>query len=170
MIKFSLKCDQDHQFESWFKSAAAFDALAQAGHLTCALCGSTKVTKGMMAPRVTTGERRENRNEGDQKPDAAVPVLSKPQSALEEALKALRKEVETSSEYVGDDFVREARAIHIGDAPDRSIYGEARLDEAVALIAAAVSGQAHHVIDGGTQATLGGRIPRPVTLQLTVHT
>ena len=54
MIKFSLKCDQDHQFESWFKSAAAFDALAQAGHLTCALCGSTKVTKGMMAPRVTT--------------------------------------------------------------------------------------------------------------------
>ena len=133
MIKFSLKCDQDHQFESWFKSAAAFDALAQAGHLTCALCGSTKVTKGMMAPRVTTGERRENRNEGDQKPDAAVPVLSKPQSALEEALKALRKEVETS-EYVGDDFVREARAIHIGDAPDRSIYGEARLDEAVALI------------------------------------
>ena len=59
MIKFSLKCDQDHQFESWFKSAAAFDALAQAGHLTCALCGSTKVTKGMMAPRVTTGERRE---------------------------------------------------------------------------------------------------------------
>ena len=134
MIKFSLKCDQDHQFESWFKSAAAFDALAQAWHLTCALCGSTKVTKGMMAPRVTTGERRENRNEGDQKPDAAVPVLSKPQSALEEALKALRKEVETSSEYVGDDFVREARAIHIGDAPDRSIYGEARLDEAVALI------------------------------------
>lgn len=134
MIKFSLKCDQDHQFESWFKSAAAFDALAQAGHLTCALCGSTKVTKGMMAPRVTTGERRENRDEGDQKPDAAVPVLSKPQSALEEALKALRKEVETSSEYVGDDFVREARAIHIGDAPDRSIYGEARLDEAVALI------------------------------------
>lgn len=134
MIKFSLKCDQDHKFESWFKSAAAFDALAQAGHLTCALCGSTKVTKGMMAPRVTTGERRENRNEGDQKPDAAVPVLSKPQSALEEALKALRKEVETSSEYVGDDFVREARAIHIGDAPDRSIYGEARLDEAVALI------------------------------------
>ena len=134
MIKFSLKCDQDHQFESWFKSAAAFDALAQAGHLTCALCGSTKVTKGMMAPRVTTGERRENRNEDGQKPDAAVPVLSKPQSALEEALKALRKEVETSSEYVGDDFVREARAIHIGDAPDRSIYGEARLDEAVALI------------------------------------
>ena len=134
MIKFSLKCDQDYQFESWFKSAAAFDALAQAGHLTCALGGSTKVTKGMMAPRVTTGERRENRNEGDQKPDAAVPVLSKPQSALEEALKALRKEVETSSEYVGDDFVREARAIHIGDAPDRSIYGEARLDEAVALI------------------------------------
>lgn len=134
MIKFSLKCDQDHQFESWFKSAAAFDALAQAGHLTCALCGSTKVTKGMMAPRVTTGERRENRSEDGQKPDAAVPVLSKPQSALEEALKALRKEVETSSEYVGDDFVREARAIHIGDAPDRSIYGEARLDEAVALI------------------------------------
>ena len=134
MIKFSLKCDQDHQFESWFKSAAAFDALAQAGHLTCALCGSTKVTKGMMAPRVTTGERRENRDEGGQKPGNAVPVLSKPQSALEEALKALRKEVETSSEYVGDDFVREARAIHIGDAPDRSIYGEARLDEAVALI------------------------------------
>ncbi|HDY94876.1 MAG: DUF1178 family protein [Sulfitobacter litoralis] len=134
MIKFSLKCERDHQFESWFKSAAAFDALAQAGHLTCAICGSPEVTKGMMAPRVSTGDARTNSPKDDTKPDTAVPVLSKPQSELEKALKALRKKVESSSEYVGNNFVKEARAMHLGDAPDRSIYGEARLDEAVALI------------------------------------
>ncbi|MCX8226108.1 MAG: DUF1178 family protein [Sulfitobacter sp.] len=129
MIQFTLKCDQDHRFDSWFKSAAAFDALAQAGHISCAICGSFEVTKSMMAPRVSTGKAAvvaEPKATGD----APVPVLSEPKSEIEIAISALRKKVEASSDYVGADFVKEARAMHSGEKPERSIYGEARLDQA----------------------------------------
>ncbi len=132
MIQFTLKCDKDHRFDSWFKSAAAFDALAQAGHLSCAVCGSSSVSKGIMAPRVTTGKQ-----DAPSKPDVSkstsVAVLSEPQTEVEKAISALRKKVEASSEYVGTDFVKQARAMHAGEVPERSIYGEARLDQAKAL-------------------------------------
>ena len=55
MIRYALKCEAGHGFESWFQSAAAFDSLARAGHLSCAVCGSTEVSKSLMAPRVTSG-------------------------------------------------------------------------------------------------------------------
>jgi hypothetical protein len=124
MIQYTLKCDQDHHVESWFQSAAAYDALEKAGHLSCATCGSSKITKALMAPRVRVSEET----------TAKVPVLSEPAGEKEQALEAFRKKVEESSDYVGDRFVKEARAIHIGDAPERSIYGEARLDQAKELI------------------------------------
>jgi hypothetical protein len=132
MIQFTLKCDQDHRFDSWFKSAAAFDALAQAGHISCAVCGSSQVTKGMMAPRVSTGKTSVE-VAPEAKDNAPVPMLSEPDGEIEKAIKALRKKVEASSDYVGADFVKEARAMHTGEKPERSIYGEARLDQAKEL-------------------------------------
>ncbi|MBW4962157.1 DUF1178 family protein [Sulfitobacter sp. CW3] len=132
MIQFTLKCDQDHRFDSWFKSAAAFDALAQAGHISCAVCGSSQVTKGMMAPRVSTG-KTSLEVAPEAKDNAPVPMLSEPDGEIEKAIKALRKKVEASSDYVGADFVKEARAMHTGEKPERSIYGEARLDQAKEL-------------------------------------
>jgi len=133
MIQFTLKCDQDHRFDSWFKSAAAFDALAQAGHISCAVCGSSQVSKGMMAPRVSTG-KSQIEVEPVVKDAAPTPVLSEPKGEVEAAIKALREKVEATSDYVGADFVRQARAMHAGDAPERSIYGEARLDQAKELV------------------------------------
>lgn len=121
MIRFSLKCDQGHAFESWFASGAAFDTLQKGGHLSCAVCGSARVDKALMAPSVATAE------------DSAVP-LATPSKALAAKLAELRRHVEETSDYVGEDFVREARAMHLGDAPERSIWGEARPDEAKALI------------------------------------
>ncbi|EEB83777.1 DUF1178 family protein [Roseobacter sp. GAI101] len=136
MIKFTLKCDQDHRFESWFKSASAFDALAQGGHVSCVVCGSAQVGKAIMAPRLSTHKADAPQDTEAKKTTeaATLPVLSKPQTDIEKAISALRKQVETSSDYVGADFVKEARAMHAGDAPERSIYGEARLDQARALI------------------------------------
>ncbi|MGC1503888.1 MAG: DUF1178 family protein [Sulfitobacter sp.] len=124
MIRYTLKCDQDHHVESWFQSAAAYDALEKAGHLNCATCGSRRITKALMAPRVRASE------------DAVtqVPVLSEPAGEKEKALEAFRKKLEETSDYVGDSFTKEARAMHLGDKPERSIYGEARLDQAKELI------------------------------------
>ncbi|TKA94703.1 DUF1178 family protein [Cereibacter changlensis] len=122
MIRYSLKCDQDHGFESWFQSAAAFDDLAAAGRLSCPVCGSVTVEKTLMAPAVRPARK------------AAPGVLTAPGSKVEEALAALRKQVEENSEYVGLNFAAEARAIHEGDAPQRAIYGEAKLEEARRLV------------------------------------
>jgi len=136
MIRYALKCEAGHGFDSWFQSATAYDSLARAGHLSCAVCGSSDVSKSLMAPRVTSGEAPEQQTvpAKTDKPADTVPVLSKPQSEVEKALATLRRKVEESSDYVGKNFVKEARDMHEGRSPERSIYGEARLDQARALI------------------------------------
>lgn len=120
MIRYTLSCDQDHQFESWFQSSDAYDVLAQSGHLACAVCGSTSVTRALMAPSVAA-----KGNTSD---------LSAPMSDAETALTKMRKDVEANSDYVGPSFADEARKMHDGDAPERAIWGEAKLDDAKKLI------------------------------------
>lgn len=130
MIRYTLKCDQNHSFESWFASAEAFEKLRAAGMVICAICGSTKVEKALMAPAV-----RPARKAAAPVPEAAAEVpLSAPQNPMEEALAAMRREVEENSDYVGLNFAAEARAMHSGEAPERAIHGEAKLDEARALL------------------------------------
>lgn len=135
MIHYSLKCTQDHRFDSWFQSAGAFDKLQSAGMVVCAVCGSDEVRKDIMAPRVNSGTASDVKDTGPSKETDAAPTpaarpLSQPASEAETALRALRDHVEKTSDYVGRDFAREARAIHDGDAPKRAIWGEARGDEA----------------------------------------
>lgn len=122
MIQYTLKCDQGHEVASWFKSADAYDALERAGHLACTVCGSSKVVKGMMAPRVSTGDNRDT-PEKPQVPEEAA-----------RAIAALKDHVEKNADYVGADFAKEARSMYLGATPERAIFGEARGDEAKALI------------------------------------
>lgn len=119
MIRYALTCENKHSFDSWFQSADAFDVLQNAGHLTCSVCGSNVVSKSVMAPRVATAE---------------TAPLSAPATAAEQAFRELRDKVESSSEDVGRNFAKEARAMHEGVAPERAIYGEAKLEEAKALV------------------------------------
>jgi hypothetical protein len=121
MIQFALKCAEGHRFESWFQTGAAYDKLARAGLVVCAVCGSHEVTKDVMAPRVAPKKEKST-------------ALAAPQSEAERALARLRKHVEETSDYVGRGFAAEARAIHDGAAPERAIHGEARPEEARALI------------------------------------
>ncbi len=123
MIQYVLKCDEGHQFESWFQSAAAFEDLKKAGHLTCTFCGSDRVEKAIMAPSLSSGR----------KTTAPVP-LSDSASEPEAAIKAMRAHVEKNADYVGNRFAAEARSMHLGDAPERAIYGEASGADAKALI------------------------------------
>lgn len=124
MINYTLKCADGHQFDSWFGSAAAYEALEKAGHLACAVCGSGSVQKSMMAPRVSTAQNA----------PAPVPTLSQPPSDAQKAVAELRRKVEDNSDYVGRDFAAQARAMHEGSAPERAIYGEANLKQAKALV------------------------------------
>ncbi|KAB7615264.1 DUF1178 family protein [Amylibacter sp. SFDW26] len=124
MIRYSLKCEKDHTFDSWFQSAEAFEKLLTSGMVTCSVCGALGVEKAIMAPQV-----RPARSSG--KPKGP---LSAPASPAEQALAEMRKKVEENSENVGTDFAKEARAIHEGDAPERAIHGEAKIQDAKELI------------------------------------
>ncbi|WP_299688157.1 DUF1178 family protein [uncultured Tateyamaria sp.] len=121
MIKYALKCDDGHGFESWFASAQAYDSLHGAGHVTCAVCGSPRIAKALMAPRVKTVR------------DADAPA-EPPAEDTSAALAKLRANIEANATYVGGDFAKEARAQHLGDVPDRPIFGEAKPEEAKSLI------------------------------------
>lgn len=133
MIRYSLKCAADHSFDSWFQSAAAFDALAGTGHVTCPVCGSAEIVKTLMAPAVTPARKSGLQNSNPDAPALKNP-LSTPDNPQEQTLAALRAEFEANSDYVGKSFVAEARRMHEGTAPPRAIYGEARLDEAKKLV------------------------------------
>ena len=87
MIKYTLKCGDDHRFDSWFQDSAAFDRLAGSGHLTCAVCGSSNVEKAVMAPRLGASEGEEPGTE-----------LTAPQSPAEAALKLLKAKIEAESD------------------------------------------------------------------------
>ena len=125
MIQYALKCEDGHSFDSWFQSADAFEKLHRAGLIECAVCGGAGVSKAVMSPRV---------NSAVATVDKPVRALSEPASPAQQALTELRKTIEKNADYVGNRFVDEARAIHDGSAPERAIYGEARLEDAKKLV------------------------------------
>lgn len=123
MIRYSLRCAKEHAFDSWFQSAGAYDALRGAGHIACPVCGDGTIEKTLMAPAVRPAEK------------AATPApLSAPQNDIEAAFAEMRKQIEANSDYVGVNFVSEARKMHAGEIEERSIYGEAKPEEARALL------------------------------------
>jgi len=140
MILYRLKCRKGHEFEAWFANSGAFDAQAERGQLACPSCGSGKVVKAPMSPRIA--KRTRPRVKGKTVEMPAETVAEAPRSDtqrvaahhdLAAAMRKLRAEIEAKSEYVGPSFPEEARKIHYDEAPARGIHGEATADEAKAL-------------------------------------
>jgi hypothetical protein len=123
LIRFSLICDHDHEFEAWFRSNDDFDTQKKRGFVDCPTCGSSKVGKALMAPAVSTGRKREK---------IALAMNEMQKKAMAE-IKALSEKIRENADYVGDKFAEEARKIHFGEADARGIYGEATLEEAKSL-------------------------------------
>jgi hypothetical protein len=114
MIRYALACDHQHEFEGWFGSSDDFDAQQAKGQISCPVCASAQVRKQLMTPAVAGTKR---------KPQAVDPAQM--QAAMGEALGRVRRHVEENFDDVGEDFAREARAIHEGKAEERGIYGQA---------------------------------------------
>lgn len=136
MIRYALKCSDNHSFESWFASAEAFELLRDSRRLTCPKCGTIHVDRAIMAPNVATSEKAAAHvAAAPDGPDGMAVETGTPAPRDADALfSAMRKELEANSEYVGDRFTNEARAMHDGKMPKRNIYGEAKLTEAKALV------------------------------------
>ena len=119
MIVYNLKCRHAHHFEAWFPDSAAFQDHVGRGRVACPVCGSKKVEKAPMAPRLAKGAR-------GPKPDLDGERISK-------AMGDLRRRIEESADYVGGEFAEEARKIHYGETDPRGIYGEASNQESESL-------------------------------------
>lgn len=135
MIRYALVCDEGHEFDSWFRDADAFEGQAARGLVSCARCGSTRVAKAIMAPSVARRDR-DGAPAPAARPAAPEPValIDDRQRELRGAIRALRAEIEAKTEDLGARFPEEARRIHEGEAPPRSIRGAASLEDARALI------------------------------------
>jgi hypothetical protein len=149
MIKYSLVCNKAHEFESWFSDSAAYDAQAERGLVECPHCGSIKVGKAIMAPRIGRTDRErpfagptpQSEAGGDaalaaepQPQPQRVALLDERQQAMRAMIHELHRKIVENSTDVGPRFPEEARKMHLGETPQRSIYGQASLEEAKALI------------------------------------
>jgi hypothetical protein len=138
MIRYALHCDHGHAFESWFQSSAAYDKQAKRALVSCPICGSGKIEKAIMAPRLA-------RAEAPEPPPLPIPptaplppapgktpvaIMAPPERELRKKLKELREHLTKNADYVGSRFPEQARKIHYGEIEHRSIYGEASPDEA----------------------------------------
>ena len=132
MIKYALTCEQKHEFESWFASSSTYDKQAKRGLVTCPFCGSSKVDKAIMAPRLS-GTRKRKRAPQPPAAEAPVAMLSPQEHELRAKLKELRQHITKNADYVGKQFPEEARKMHYGGVEHRSIYGEASLEAAKEL-------------------------------------
>jgi len=135
MIKYTLACEHGHSFESWFQDSAAYDKQAKRGLVTCPGCGSAKVDKAIMAPRL--GGTRKGKKLAVEVPAAPerspVAMLSPQENEIRAKLKELKEHLTKNADNVGAKFPEQARKMHYGEIEHRSIYGEASTDEAKAL-------------------------------------
>jgi hypothetical protein len=141
MIRYALVCEQRHDFESWFPNSAAYDKQVKRGLVTCPQCGSAKVEKAIMAPRLARADAdtaATTTPEAAPAPAAAeektpVAMLSPKEQEFRQKLKELRDHITRNSDNVGPRFPEEARKMHYGEVEHRSIHGEASSEEAKAL-------------------------------------
>ena len=140
MIRYSLRCEQDHSFESWFQSSSAYDQQVKRKLVSCPVCGSDRIEKAIMAPQIVTKKGREAAAPAPAAPaevtasSESTPLLMAQERELRAKIKELRDHIVKNADNVGERFPSEARKMHYGDIEHRPIYGEASPDEARALI------------------------------------
>jgi len=150
MIRYSLRCDQGHGFESWFQNSSAYESQVRRKLVSCPRCDSVKVEKAIMAPQVAHKKGRGRAIEpaaaeaaavaapASEAPateaPAATPLMMAQERELRAKLKELRDHIVKNADNVGERFPTEARKMHYGVIEHRPIYGEASPTEAKALI------------------------------------
>lgn len=151
MIRYTLVCNKRHEFESWFANSEAYDKQAKRGLVGCPACGSVKVEKAIMAPRLTrTDLARADAAHADataqklisapvdatpaaSEAPAPIAMVTPQEQEFRRKLKELRNHLINNAENVGSKFPEEARKMHYGEAEHRSIYGIASPEDAKAL-------------------------------------
>ena len=120
MIKYKLKCKKCKLlFDSWFATSQEYEKLKKKNYLSCHKCGSTKVEKTLMAPKLLNKSWKKNINLENQK-----------YQKINKKIIQYQKFIKKNFEYVGENFAYEARSIHYNNKKkDKGIYGTASREE-----------------------------------------
>ena len=120
MIKYKLKCKKcSLLFDSWFASSEEYEKLKKRKYLNCHKCGSIKIEKTLMAPKLINKSWKKNIFTKDNK-----------YSKIDEKIKEYQKFIKKNFEYVGENFAYEARSIHYKNKKKhKGIYGTASREE-----------------------------------------
>ena len=120
MIKYNLKCENNHEFESWFSDSNEFDKLNKKKLLECIYCSSNKIRKSIMAPMVFGRQ---------QKQENGLSLLDKKLSNEKKQLLKIREYIEKNFEFVGDKLSQKVREVYYDKRTKKSIYGTATPEE-----------------------------------------
>jgi hypothetical protein len=141
MIRYNLRCEKGHSFESWFQSSTAYESQEKRKLVSCPACGSIKVERAIMAPQIVSKKGRgaampapAETPTTDATAQASTPLLMAQELELRAKIKELRDHIVKNADNVGERFPNEARKMHYGDIEHRPIYGEASPEEARSLI------------------------------------
>jgi len=119
MIKYNLKCNKNHEFESWFADSNEFEKLNKKKLLECIYCSSKKITKSIMSPMVSG--IKNNKNE--------LIELNTIQQKEKNNLIKIRKYIENNFENVGKNFSNKVREIYYDKKNKKAIYGTTTAEE-----------------------------------------
>ena len=120
MIKYNLKCINNHEFESWFSDSSEFDKLNKKKLLECIYCSSNKIKKSIMAPMISGKKTNEEKSYFDKK--------NFTNKKKDELLK-LRNYIEKNFEFVGDKFSKKVREVYYDKKTKKAIYGTTTPEE-----------------------------------------
>ena len=114
MIKYNLKCKNEHEFESWFSDSEEFDKLNKKNLLECIYCSSKNIKKSIMAPMISSSKK---------KMSAQLEIANKEIKEEKNKLLKLRKFIEENFDYVGKDFSKKVREVSYDKKSKKAIYG-----------------------------------------------
>ena len=116
MIKYNLKCQNNHEFESWFSESDEFEKLNKKKLLECIYCSSKKISKSIMAPMLSNLKKNND-------------LINKDFKNEKKQLQNLRKYIEKNFDYVGKDFSKKVREIYYDKKKKKAIYGTTTSEE-----------------------------------------
>ena len=113
MIKYNLKCQHDHEFESWFSNSEEFEKLKRKKLLECIYCSSKNINKSIMAPMISNSIVKDEQEQ----------IMKKNLLDEKNKLLQLRKYIENNFEYVGKDFSKKVREVYYDNKSKKTFYG-----------------------------------------------
>ena len=122
MIKYLLKCNNKHEFESWFSESKEYEKLKKKNLIECIFCTSKDVSKSIMSPNIVVKKKAEEKK-----------FNNKEFNKIKKDLIRMRKFIEKNFKFVGDKFPKEAREIYYDNKKNKNIYGTATLEERLEL-------------------------------------